>query len=346
MALVNLELRAQRVAEANKVLDTLVAAKPDGSAANAAGLLLAQNGHTAEAQARFRQATSQAASNAIYWYNLGNAELALENRDAALAAYQRSAELQPALLPAAAGAARLSLAKKDNAGANRIAAAATQADPRSVGAWLLRGHVALAAGDNPAAAEAYARASALRPNAASAVGEFRARQQGRLPRPDAPVLAWLAREPGDSMSRRLLGEHYLAEGNASAARQQLETVLKTAPNDVVSLNNLAWLLRTSDATQAEAYARQAYAIAPGNGAIADTLGSILSLRGKHEEALPLLESASNAQPDNRTIQYHYAQALHSAGRDAPAREALQRALDGGAQFPERAEAQRLKEELK
>lgn len=346
MALVNLELRAQRVAEANKVLDSLIAAKPDGSAANAAGLLLAQGGHKTEAQARFRQATSQAATNAVYWYNLGNAELALENQDAALAAYQRSAQLQPALLPAAAGAARLSLAKKDNAGANRIAAAATQADPRSAGAWLLRGHVALAAGDNPGAADAYAHATALRPNAAAALGEFRARLVGRMPRPDAPVLAWLSREPSDSTARRLLGEHYLAEGNVSAARQQLEAVLKTAPNDVVSLNNLAWLLRTSDAAQAEAYARRAYAIAPGNGSVADTLGFILSTRGRHEEALPLLETASNAMRDNPTIQYHYAQALHRAGRVAPAREALQRALDSGAQFPERAEAQRLKEELK
>jgi tetratricopeptide (TPR) repeat protein len=346
LMLAGIELRAQRPAEAGKVLDAMAAARPDGSGANAAGLLLAQNGRQAEARARFMQAATQDAANASYWFNLGNAALALGDKDAAREAYQRSAQLQPAMLPAAAAAARLALEKRDFAAASRLATAATQADPRSAGAWLLRGHVALAAEEAATASDAYARATALRPNAAAAVGEFRARLKSRAPRPDAPLAAWVAREPADIAARQMLVEYYLGSGQADGARQQLEAILKASPNDVAALNNLAWLLRASDAARAEELARQAHAIAPDNGSVADTLGLILIGRGRHEEAVGLLETASKALRDDRAIQYHYALALQRAGRTGPAREALQRALDGGAPFAERAEAQRLKEELK
>jgi predicted Zn-dependent protease len=122
-------------------------------------------------------------------------------------------------------------------------------------------------------------------------------------------------------------------------------MVKLAPNDVSSLNNLAWVLRTSAPQRAEALARQAGTIAPDNAAVADTLGVILLGNGKVEEAAKALERAAAGLPDNPSVQYHYASSLDRLGQKDKARDVLVKALKDHREFSERAAAQRLLEEL-
>jgi len=345
LMLAGLELRADRVAEASKVLDALIASQPDGKAANAAGLLLANARLAEEARTRFRQAVEQDADTAAYWLNLGRAQLALADRNAARESFVRSAQLQPESLPAVVPAVRLSVEAGDMAGARKLAAALVKALPDSATAQQVDGETAMLAGDAEAAQRAFARSSTLKPSAAAAAGEFRARVAAKAPRADAPLVNWLAREPGDIAVRRLLGGYYLAAGDARGAREQLETVIRQAPNDVSSLNNLAWLLRTTDAKRAEQLASQASAIEPDNALVADTLGMIYLESGKLTEALDVLARAAAAAPKEGDVQYHHALALHRAERDDEARKVLRDAFSAGVQFGDRAAAQRLMEEL-
>lgn len=345
LMLAALELRADHVAEANKVLDALIKAQSDGKAANAAGLLLANARHTEEARTRFRQAVDQDAGNAAYWLNLGRAQLALADRNAARESFVKSAQLQPDFLPAVAGAVRLSLEVRDVAGARKLSVALARALPDSAQAQLLDGETAMVAGEAEAASRAFARSATLKPSAAAAIGEFHARVGTRAPRADGPLLNWLAREPGDLTVRRLLAGHYLATGDKRAAREQLEAVIRRAPNDVASLNNLAWLLGEADAKRAEQLALQAWQIAPDNASVADTLGMIYLANGKKTEALELLTKAAAALPKDGDVQYHHALGLHRLGRDDEARRILSGALAAGIQFQDRAAAQRLMEEL-
>jgi Tfp pilus assembly protein PilF len=142
-----------------------------------------------------------------------------------------------------------------------------------------------------------------------------------------------------------LADFYQSSGAAQSATEQFEIILRASPNDVATLNNLAWLLIDSDTKRAELLARRAAAIAPKEAAIADTLGWVLVKAGKYSEALEPLERAVKGLPNNRSVRYHYASAAARTGDTATARRELQTALADGASFEERDAAQQLSQEL-
>ena len=345
LALGGLELRANRLDAANKAFDAVVVMRKDGSAANAAGMALASANHFDDARTRFRQAIDQAPRNELYWFNLARAQLALGDRDAARESFVKSAELQPAALQPAEAAIQLSMEKKEYATARRVAQAYVGAQPANARAWLLKGGVEMEAGDAAAARTAFAKSYQLQPSPGAALSEFQAAFRLKAPRPEGLLLQWLAREPSDIASRRTLGLYYMQIGDEQSARTQLETLLARSPNDVIALNNLAWLLRTSDPARAEQLAKAAYAIAPQNAGVTDTLGMVYLARGKIDAAVTTLAAAVAANPADRAIQYHHGQALYRAGKVDAARDALRRALAEDVNFEGRAEARQLLEKL-
>ncbi len=172
LMLASLELRAGKVEDASQALDALIEANKAAMAPNAAGLLLARAGRYEEARTRFRQAIDREPGNAEYWFNLGEAQLALKDASAAKESFLHSAALQPDSLRAGLAAVRLSIELKDLAAARRAAEALVAKLPDSSTAWLLMGEVD-AAGDKPAAAAAaFARSYAARPNSLAASREF------------------------------------------------------------------------------------------------------------------------------------------------------------------------------
>jgi predicted Zn-dependent protease len=312
LRLASLELRASRPAEAAVVLNRMIESSEGGDAANAAGMMLVDESRFDEARTRFRQAVDREPGTARYWYNLGQSQLALSDPAAASESFTRAAEIEPASPPIAVAAVRLAVQQRNVATARRTVDALAKALPEDPVTPLLQGEVALAEGRPELAADAYARSFSLRPSSAAAIGEYQARLRLDSPRTAEPLLSWLAREPEDTAARHLLADYHLNRGQDEPAREQLEILIRQVPNDVVALNNLAWLLRDKDRTRAENLAVQANAIAPDNPAIADTLGTILLANGKVAEALEVLEMAAKALPDDRAVQGHYAEARRRA----------------------------------
>jgi hypothetical protein len=62
--------------------------------------------------------------------------------------------------------------------------------------------------------------------------------------------------------------------------------------------------------------------------------------------LPYLTAANLADPRSPNLQYHLAVALHRAGRQADARAVIERLLGSGVSFADKAEAEKLLQELK
>ena len=93
------------------------------------------------------------------------------------------------------------------------------------------------------------------------------------------------------------------------------------------------------------YASRAYAIAPHEGAVNDTMGYVLLKNKKIEDAYALLKRAGELLPDNPTVFYHLALACNERGDKAQAKLNLQKALQMG-QFPEEKKAQALLEKMK
>jgi putative PEP-CTERM system TPR-repeat lipoprotein len=346
LALASLELRAGALPAALQVIDELIAAAPaDGKAAAAAGQLLLAARRPEEARLRYGKARDQAQDDAEHWFGLGRAQLAANDAAAARESFARTVALRPEWLEANALAVRLALAQRD-AGAARSLTDALQARlPQHPLAWLLAGQVAAVERRAEDASRAFAQSYALRPTAVAAISNFEVRAAAGLARPEQPLQTWLAREPRDLNARRALADYLLRSGREADAQRALEALLAQAPNDLAALNNLAWLLAPTNIAMSESLARRAYAIAPDNGAVADTLGWVLVQAGRFGEARDVLAKAVAALPDDRSVRYHYATALHRAGDPAAARQHVELALAGNTNFKERALAAKLAQEL-
>ena len=82
---------------------------------------------------------------------------------------------------------------------------------------------------------------------------------------------------------------------------------------------MAWAYNEAGDPRALATAQRAYDLAPGNVAIADTLGWVLTGQGR-AEGLKFLRIAAAGAPRSADIQFHLAKALVAGGEIAEARK--------------------------
>lgn len=180
--------------------------------------------------------------------------------------------------------------------ARRLAALAKQGTPASVKLVLLAGSRA-DRGDTAAAIEALEKAVAT---------------------DGASLLAW-----------RSLAAAYQTARRFTDAKRAYERILTLAPDDAVSLNNLAYNLAVHENQPRDALplAIRAASLRRDDPTIDDTLGWIHHLLGNNDLALPLLERACRSLPQNAEIQFHAAIAYGAAGRLDDAAKALKIAAE-------------------
>jgi len=133
----------------------------------------------------------------------------------------------------------------------------------------------------------------------------------------------------------------------SDAGAAYDRALKLDHNDVVSLNNLAYIIAVYDKRPADALplAAKAASLDSGNGLVQDTLGWIHHLVGENQEAAKLLSAAARAEPGHAEVQFHAAVVLDLVGRRDEAAKALQAAAALDASFKERPEFKELQRKL-
>jgi arylsulfatase A-like enzyme/Flp pilus assembly protein TadD len=140
--------------------------------------------------------------------------------------------------------------------------------------------------------------------------------------------------PDDETGRRLLAtavnEEALAfshSGKARAAVDLLRRHLPTLPDDVDTLNNLAWILadHSIDAEAALQYARHARDLAPDDPVVLDTFGWAAIRAGRAAEAVEPLRQAL-AATDDAEVRAHLGIALAMTGERDEGRELLRAAV--------------------
>jgi tetratricopeptide (TPR) repeat protein len=131
-------------------------------------------------------------------------------------------------------------------------------------------------------------------------------------------------------SRGLLERALLLDniGRRSEAKDVYNKVLGIDPENVIALNNLAFLLADSntDLDQALSYAERAKKKAPKSADISDTLGFVYYQKNLNREALQELRTASEANPGNSSIHFHLAMALLKSGDRTGAKAEADKAL--------------------
>ena len=130
--------------------------------------------------------------------------------------------------------------------------------------------------------------------------------------------------PGNNQLLLTMALLQQSEGQYEKARANYETLLDSTPDNVVVLNNLAWIYHENQDKRAIDLAKQAYELSPGNAAIADTYGWIMLKNGNHEASVPILEKAHELQPDSEEIALHLAEAYRTVGKNSAARKVLEK----------------------
>lgn len=241
----------------------------------------------------------------------------------ALAAQPENMMLSGLLLNALMGQGKLEEADTVLAGLPEEAA-------RQPAVLVARGRLALA-GNRLADAESFLR-SAMNEDPGSMTllwltGAIDA--QGREEEAIELLNDWLADNPADAMVRNELASSYLQLGREREAAEHYQEVVESAPDNVIVLNNLAWLLRKDDPEQALAYIERASELMPENPQIMDTHAMIQLELGATGEALALNRKALDMTPDNPETRYHRAMILRADGQREQAIRILQELVDAG-----------------
>ena len=125
-----------------------------------------------------------------------------------------------------------------------------------------------------------------------------------------------------------LAQLYMESDNQERAVAQYRLVLDGAPNNIVALNNLAYLLQDTEEDRDTAFrlAQRAFTLSGGSPVVADTLGWIHHLLGEDQEGLEHLASAVAGAPSSAETRLHLAVVLGAVGRMAESRTELEQAL--------------------
>ncbi len=147
------------------------------------------------------------------------------------------------------------------------------------------------------------------------------RLSGELGQEDRFAARLAGARPRGFAARASEAQDALLAGEAKKAERLYAALLADGgQSDAVILNNAAHAaLGVGDKAEALHRARGAYALAPRDPRVADTLGWALLENGEASAGLRHLETAMAAQPGNLQIRWHYANALIANGRGAEAR---------------------------
>jgi Flp pilus assembly protein TadD len=129
-------------------------------------------------------------------------------------------------------------------------------------------------------------------------------------------------------------------GHADLAEKAYRQALEIDPNNVVALNNLAWIAMMSPERAGEAvgYAKKAAEAAPKMGQVLDTLGWAYHVNGENELASQTLERGVAAAPEDPRLLYHFAVVYGAQGHKQEEQATLRRALATNNPFPEMKDA--------
>jgi putative PEP-CTERM system TPR-repeat lipoprotein len=152
---------------------------------------------------------------------------------------------------------------------------------------------------------------------------------------------WLQKNPDDSAVRMAYADNLLESAKEDQAVAQYSEVLKSDPKNVLALNNVAWLIRLTNPTQALEYSRQAASLDANSPEVLDTLAVNEYLNKDYRRAQRSIERALEKLPNNPSLVYHGAMIAAALDDKAGARATLEKLLAGKPEFPELAEANAL-----
>lgn len=274
-------------------------------------------------------------------------QISMGNDTEAIEALKKTLRIDPHFLDAQLALSTL-LAKKGRFEEALVLSKQVQTEnQKSAVGFMQEGDILLAQKKNGAAIQAYEKALKLTTNGQAAIKLHNAlATDGKAKEANQRMSQWLNSHPNDQGSRLYFGMYLLEKSNDKKdGIDQLLLILKSEPNNVIVLNNLAWALGELKDKRALAYAEKANQLAPNTAAVLDTMGWILLGQGDVAKGLGAIQKAGTLQPDSLDIRFHLAIALMKTGDKAKAKKELEYLLAKGKEFTKGEEAKVLLKQL-
>ena len=300
---------------------------------------LVRLGKLDEAVATARKLPEGPAKHAL----LARLALAQGDRGEAEKALERALKAKADYLPALLASTRLAIAAQDEKRYRERLARIRKIEGTEDLVTELEGDWALAAGRPKAAMAKYERLidqgkvspTLWRKYDASAA------QAKALERAAEHYAVYLKKHPDDVQTRRRYAILLQHRGDEDAAAEQYRKVL-AASDDLVAMNNLAWIYIERDDPRGLELAAKAYEKNPGNPGVADTYAWALIRSGKVDKGVNILKSILPKLPSGRQaneMKYHLAYGLALAGDLPTAQRYLDELREAGEDdFAQRLEA--------
>ncbi len=171
-------------------------------------------------------------------------------------------------------------------------------------------------------------------------------QAGQQENAISTIEDWTIKHPEDVKAQFYLAMNFQQMGLDRDATARFSRVLQFEPDNVVALNNLAWLLRNENSIKALQSIEKAIELEPDNVQLLDTLGMVLLQKGDITKALRVFQRIAKAHPDYAVMQYHLALALHKNNELKQAIDILNQLIAEFPEFKEKEQAQMLLAKLK
>jgi putative PEP-CTERM system TPR-repeat lipoprotein len=273
---------------------------------------------------------------------LADAHIAANNLPAAKRSLNKALQIRPGLVPAQVALAQIALREDKPEEALRIAGGMQKAQPKQAAGHLLQADVELRRKRPEAAVAPLRTALELAPSSETAIklhAVLGAAKRGA----DADRLAatWSKEHPRDAAFRFYLGDQALARKELKVAEAHYRSVLEIQPENVLALNNVAWLMAQQKQPGALALAEKANQLAPNQPALMDTLAYVLALEKQPQRAVELQKKAMAQAPQNNGLRLTLAKIYLENGDKVNARAELDTLAKLGDKFGAQAEVTRL-----
>ncbi|HIO13594.1 MAG TPA: PEP-CTERM system TPR-repeat protein PrsT [Chromatiales bacterium] len=346
--LIQSQLKSGEVLKALVVARAFSDAAPKSMAATRLlGVALLANDKFSSALTHFTTYSDSAPDIAEPWYMRAEAEWKSGDMAAARLHIERALFIEPGSFPGLLLATRISAA--DNRLENALVHAGSLIErfPESAQGYKLKGSILQRMKRPIDGLNAYLQGYEVTPNQDLAHAAYRALIQVQR-RDDAYALmrGWVQNHPDDRGGLMVLAMGLQGDGKDDEAIATYEQLRAVDPDNIIMLNNLAWMYNDRNDPRAIDVAEHAYQQDPEKSAVADTFGWVLVSQGQVERGLVVLQEASIRSPYLYDIRYHLAVAYDKVGRRQEARKELVRLLRDAKDFPLRKDATSMLEKIK
>jgi putative PEP-CTERM system TPR-repeat lipoprotein len=316
--------------------------KTDPTIVEALGVTQMAAGDTNQAIETFNHLVQLQPQSANALMRLADAQAATRDFNGATASLQKAVEVQPDLPAAWVALAKSFVIAGKPEGALDEAKKIQKDHPDKALGFALEGEVYAAQRKWPEAAVAYREGLAHEAIPLLAV-RYYATLQNMGKTADAATVAdkWIKENPKDVTMHLYMAERAQTDKDLKTAATHYRAALTIAPDNALTLNNLAWVLTELGDPKAKEYAERAYTAAPYTPSVVDTYGWSLLQGGEAAKGTEFLRTALSLDPSNDEIRMHVATALMKTGDKVGAKKELETLSKGAKTQPLRADAEKM-----